>query len=920
VTGVVLGALAAIVAIILTPASGSSAESGFQGLPRLVAYVVGGIALAVTVPRCARALRPDPEPTSKRGLAALAVGAVAALAVMGIEVARLDADLADSAGPVLWIGSMLVLVGTSLVPLVRRIGWHAAWPAFALEHRWLGICLLLLIASAAVLRLPWLEHIPAGINADEGDRAASAFDVLSGTAPRSWFDSGWFYISMVYFHLLAATFVLFGTDVGGGRMLNAMAGVGFVAVVAWLGSRHFGWRVGLLAAGLSAGVGMSLQHSRMISETGPTALLWAISLAGFVEGARRGRPWAFILAGVCGGLSLYFYPAARLWAVGASLTAAALLIAFWQRPAVWIGIASAAVAAVVAAAPFLVHMSHNRLEFANRFVQTSVLDPANQVRLPYLRPPEALPRLAALQVERTLGMFDRHPDGGGLLPTGRPVFPSPLAALVLLSVVYATVRGLRDLRLALLAIWFWVGLSGVLLTVETPNVLRAVGILPSLFVIVAVLLVDVVDRVLTFANSMRPSGARRAYAVLVPALLGLLIIAFEVNTYFTFFRTLPGAWGASTREGQQVASLGASGPVFSLEMNEHMVTSGWVRLLAPNAKLGRLPNPGRDLLHLSPAPVAGEGFSLLFSHDPHQRVYFDLARDLYPGGRFVDAADGRLAYVVPASALDTTRGVMLRRVGASPRSVSAFGAVSEDLELPATLTWSGGVWFAGGQHRLGASGPGQLVINVDGDEVVRGSRSIDVDVVAARGLHFVELIAELDQMMDRVALNLDEVEVGGKATYRLMDTSWGLLGRIASVQSAGFVDATVAMAFFDPSLGPMSTPNTITWSGVLLAPASGVYRMVFAAEDKMRLEIDGQAVDVATVPPGGWDSVGLGSTIYLRQGPHRVLVTLEVTHGGRDLARWNWVLPQADGSVNALGEWSVVPPTLLRPDASVRRV
>ena len=44
---------------------------------------------------------------------------------------------------------------------------------------------------------------------------------------------------------------------------------------------------------------------------------------------------------------------------------------------------------------------------------------------------EILPELVALQVERTLGLFDRYPDGGGFMPNGRPLFGQPLAALTL---------------------------------------------------------------------------------------------------------------------------------------------------------------------------------------------------------------------------------------------------------------------------------------------------------------------------------------------------------------------------------------------------------------------------------------------------------------------------------------------------------
>jgi hypothetical protein len=158
-----------------------------------------------------------------------------------------------------------------------------------------------------------------------------------------------------------------------------------------------------------------------------------------------------------------------------------------------------------------------------------------------------------------------------------------------------------------------------------------------------------------------------------------------------------------------------------------------------------------------------------------------------------------------------------------------------------------------------------------------------------------------------------------------MDAPWGLLARIEKPQPSrsaaspadAFLDATVAMAFFEPELGAVSTPNTITWSGSLLVPRTGVYRMGFSSDDTMRLEIDGQPVQVVSVRPDDWQTVGAGSEVRLTEGQHAVRVFLDVTHGGRDVARWNWVPPMADGRTDVAANWAVVPPNVLRPDPPV---
>jgi hypothetical protein len=90
--------------------------------------------------------------------------------------------------------------------------------------------------------------------------------------------------------------------------------------------------------------------------------------------------------------------------------------------------------------------------------------------------------------------------------------------------------------------------------------------------------------------------------------------------------------------------------------------------------------------------------------------------------------------------------------------------------------------------------------------------------------------------------------------------------------------------------------------------------MAFAAEDAMRLELDGDPVGVVTARPDEWRSVGVGTPVDLSAGPHAVQLSLAITHGGREQARWNWVPPMEGGGLDAAAEWSVVPPRALRPD------
>jgi hypothetical protein len=226
------------------------------------------------------------------------------------------------------------------------------------------------------------------------------------------------------------------------------------------------------------------------------------------------------------------------------------------------------------------------------------------------------------------------------------------------------------------------------------------------------------------------------------------------------------------------------------------------------------------------------------------------------------------------------------------------------------VTWRAGVRLPrSGTYHLAAVSPNSSEVRLDG-ALIRG------DFVSNPGVHLLELQTRVESAADSVSLTLGDRELGWMQTYRLMDAPWGLmasLNRPATDVLGTRIDSSIAMAFFDPELGFVAVPNSIVWTGSLIAPRGGAYRMAFAAEDTMHLSVDGVQQDVVTVQPDRWASVGGGSEVQLTAGAHRVEIRLDITHGGREIARWNWVPPLDGGGVDASSTWAVVPPWVLRP-------
>lgn len=1001
-----LAIVAFLAAVTLTPPAGTTAAEGLIGYRRLALYLVAAT-LLVSTSRIVLAERSNvgletrdldiPAPGgASRGATwrhvfsderfLLPTGLVFSLELAGWNFLRLKESLADPLGVPLWFGSMLILSMIVALPTVRKFGWPRRWPFQATPEGdstplsrshylpWILLACLLLVAAA--LRFPSLGDTPIGLNADEGDRGALSLVVLDGTGPESWFDTGWYYINMVYFRLLAGSMLVFGTSVAGARTLSAIVGLSFVGIAAWTGCRHFGWRVGLLVTALVTAGALELQHSRFISEAGITAFLWAVSIAGFMIGAQVGRRWAFILAGLAGGLGLYFYPSSRLWAMGAIATVVALWLQAGRgrRLGIAEGAVIAAIAAAVASSPFVANLSYNPAELWLRYDQTAVLNPQNQERLVYLSPGMPTSEVLLLQVERALGMFDRYPDGVSFLPTSQPALPRPLGGLTVVGAFYALLRAPRDPRFAVLSIWFWVGMVGVISTVETPDFLRASGSLLTFPFFSAIVIVETSQRLADEVSRLR-RGSRRFWPLFARGLSpshwywsgdawigAVAVVAIVTNAYLYFgiYRTaMVPSWDVATQEGLQVARLGSVGPVYTLEMYEHFINSGWIRMLAQDALRGRIANPGAELPILAsqptdldqrprpsdyrlPVPRIRTGASFIVYSNANQLPYIGLLQLLYPGGALVEMAPERQVFQVPAAALDRTRGVTMVSTSTSPLvTVQTFGQIPPGTLLPASLEWRAGIRLAeSGRYRfrLRSSSPARLLI--DGIDVAQSSSdpAATAEISAAAGVHFVQVKASVTSGTDRIILERSTKLLQGEDTptygeflpeeaFAPMDAPWGLLGQVspgvgpttssADPVTTKFLDSVVAAAFLGNYVPLPSMPTTVVWSGTFLAPRSGTYRMVFAADGQIAIEIDGRPVSIEQMSPDAFAATDLGTAIKLEDGSHSVRITLTLDHSPRTVVRWNWVPPGAGGELDSTGDWSVVPPMVLRPDAPI---
>ncbi len=384
-----------------------------------------------------------------------------------------------------------------------------------------GFLLLLVTALAAVLRLYALDTWPPGLYHDEAYNGLDAINIIRGVRPIFFEANNGREPLFVY--LVAVSISYLGRSPLAIRLVSALLGTFTIPATYWMTRELLGRGEALLTALITAITFWHLNLSRVgfraIGLPLLTALcLWFMARGLHTEPREAGlkQRWLdFGIGGLCLGLSFYTYLAARFLPIAFVAWIVCLL---WRRhPINGRGLLLFFAVALIIASPLLVYAVQHLDTFLERSMQVSIFNPnINQGDLL-----GTLLRHAA----KALGMFNWR---GDFIPRHnmpyRPVF-DPLMGLLFLAGLAISVQRARDRQeYALLVICFLVMLIPTVLAEDAPHFLRAVGILPVLFVFPAVALQTAWE-----ALRIRLAGRLASLAVLL--LLGWSLSA-TVDDYF----------------------------------------------------------------------------------------------------------------------------------------------------------------------------------------------------------------------------------------------------------------------------------------------------------------------------------------------------------------------------------------------------
>lgn len=556
-------------------------------------------------------------------------GALLALLAMLALVACLMLEIQDRAYLIqiaLWVVSMFLLIW---VFAPSRLDWRA-WLASLRDRarrNWPEITLIgIILVAGFFLRAYNLEQIPAGVHGDEGEFGTFAVRILQGENQRigPFYTGGSFLHPNGFHYLQALSMWLWGTTIGGLRMISAVIGALTLLPVFLLSRRLFGRWVALIATFWLAVSPWHIQFSRLAWNEIPVPLMGVLCLYFLYRGVESERPLDFCLSGLFLGIGIQI-GSKSAWYTGVIVGALVVYLLVVRRGFLrqhYKSIVVLAVGFAVALAPLALHYTRfgwKQLVFqpvSNKSLMQNIERAYSNYNT------RSLLQVLRIQAEKAFLVFNYYGDAGFFSFTQEPVIDPLAASLYVLGLAYSVYHW-KTFKYALMVVWLGVSLSGNVLSIDPPQALRLTGATPVPYIFAAIT-ADLVHHELG-ALRILLNGRWRMLALTAGLVLLLAVVGYiSLNTYFVRYAA---RWPYRnvTEVAREIKRLGADYDV--VLVSDLPFGHGTIRFIALGVK-GREARSFQDILDIpddSPRDVA---FIVTSSH--YQLLPFITQQ--YPGG------------------------------------------------------------------------------------------------------------------------------------------------------------------------------------------------------------------------------------------------------------------------------------------------
>jgi len=731
---------------------------------------------------------------------------------------------------------------------------------------WLGIIILI----ALFMRLYNFTDQPFGLWYDEAAAGLEARRILSENDYHPVFYMP-INISGQLLHLYAWGLAWFGDTFHAMRLISVAFGLGGVIAAYLFGREAYGPHFGLILAFLVAVMRWHVNFSRIAMTGIDTPFFIFLSLFFLVRLFRSGHLREAMWAGLTLGFGLTFYTAFRLY-VAALICFAVLGAIVWSgklmkqvQSSGWqvylLNLIMLGITFIFVTMPLIRFAQDNPDEFWHRVRQTSILTRRDQADL--------------WQAINTTGrkhalMFNVSGDNNGRhnLP-GAPMLDPMMGTLFILGIGLAISRIWQPINTFFL-LMIPLALAGGIFSVdfEAPQSLRSIGVIPA---------------VIYFCGLSLGTLGYEARRTLQPLPIGwlmgptLLVTGFifywNASLYFGKQTTDFASWNAfSTPETLTARMMAELGPEYIYYSSPFLTNHPSILFIAPDAHhQKRLTLPDTLPIREAPGrPVA------LFIH-PDDKWIYDTARQFYPDAHFEILSrtpDGPpIVYFVNLSPTDLTnvQGVELRYAPLNddqsqlfPPPAKAMNIVATwpdqfpamfDQNIPFQAEWTAVLYASHyGPYSFRLVTPQQGSLEIDGNQIMDGSGEQIGGLPLAEGNHTIRVKAEgapgdvalywqppgqSETLIPQWHLYVPPVSNHGLLGTYYGNDSWS--GNPVRQRIDPFIDTYFHFT-------PLNRPYSVEWTGSLVAPQSGLYRLGLRAVPGAELYLNGDLIVNATIP------------------------------------------------------------------------
>ena len=420
------------------------------------------------------------------------------------------------------VSILLYFIGVIWASGWRFPSWRSIGGALR-ENKWEILTVTGLFLLAFWMRMYKLEQIPYPFLKDEAWVGQEALAILNGNFS-NLFQPGWQVDPLLNSAPEALAIRIFGNTIFGDRLAPVLFGTFTVLLLYFLTRSMFDKLTAFLAALCLLAMGPHIHFSRM-GVSNITVGFWGCFVFWTTYRAiQKGRAVDYLLAGLITGLPLYSYLGSRLMStIGAAMILFMLLTRRDYFRTQWKNLFVYGIILTIVVAPTL-YISYMHPEtFIARFHTDNIFSTHWLISEP-INSHRSMAAALLDQFNRSAFVFVSVSAWGGFYNSPKP-FLLPISAFLLVFGWGYSVFRVRELRHALVQVWFWsIVIVGSVIFAVAPNAERMVGGYPAAALLAALGLAKIAE-FLGFMKLFSPRLLNRLAA-------GVMVVASVQNGYY----------------------------------------------------------------------------------------------------------------------------------------------------------------------------------------------------------------------------------------------------------------------------------------------------------------------------------------------------------------------------------------------------